>query len=81
MNTPQAVTTRYATNLLHRGKNNEFKLLSIERQLSLIEDVCVGEYYEALVRESHTPQPVSGVGMTPIRAVMKALEKLNVTFK
>ena len=80
MNTPQAVTTRYATNLLHRGKNPDFEILLIDRRMSLIDEVCVGVYYEVTLRNKQ-PITVLSCGTTPIQAVIRGLEKLEVTFK
>ena len=81
MNTPQAVSVRYAAGLLKRGWNNEFELINIARNISVVEDICVGNYYEAYVRSNVETQQIKGIGLTPMEAVIKALTKLGVTFR
>jgi hypothetical protein len=79
---PQALTLRYITNLLIKGKNDEFELITLEHQQSLHDDIVVGSYYNVIVRRpmpDHSSEVASGV--TPHQAIHRALVKFGVTFR
>jgi hypothetical protein len=80
MNAPQQVTSRYARNLIIKGKNTEFHLLKIERHNHWIDGAWIANYYNAEIVStngmSHTAAAPS-----PEMAVNRALEKHGVTFR
>jgi hypothetical protein len=85
-NPPQNVSERYVTNLLYHGRNNTFDISDISRRVSVVDDICVGVYYQAVVNcpaalfEEHANNKFTGVGATPAQAVRHALSKFGVTF-
>lgn len=81
MNTPQAVSIRYATNLLARGKNREFELLDIARRTSIEDEVCIGAYYTVVLKPLSDAPITTAAGIQPIQALVRALERAGVTFK
>lgn len=81
MNTPQAVTIRYSSGLLKRGWNNEFDLLTVSRDAAVVDDVCVGTFFNVTIKRIADNEHVHAVGTTPIEAVERCLVKLGVTFR
>jgi hypothetical protein len=80
--TPQQVTSRYTTNLLIKGKNEDFEVISLEHQQAVNDDLVVGSYYNICIRQplpDHSSQIASGV--TPHQALERALTKFGVTFR
>lgn len=80
MNPPQQVTSRYVRNLLIKGKNNEFSIREIRREYTTIDNITVGIYYLAEVKE-RTGITEKAAGATPEQAVHRALAKHGVTFR
>lgn len=80
MNPPQQVTSRYVRNLLVKGKNNEFELCSLTRQYHDIEGLCIGIYYQTVIKSTDHFKHVA-VGVTCEQAVHRCLEKHGVTFR
>jgi hypothetical protein len=78
--TPQKVTSRYARNLLVKGKNNEFHLLSLVRKSSMVDECWIGNYYTAEIVSTHGMRH-EAVGPTPENAVNRCLDKHGVTFR
>ena len=79
---PQAVTSRYITNLVIRGHNDDFELISLEHQQALHDNIVVGSYYNVTIRKplpDHSSEIASGV--TPHQAIERALAKFGVTFR
>lgn len=85
MNTaPQGVTQHYISNLINRGRNREFDIASIARQITVHDDVCVGVYFEVVItrpNELELVEKVHASGATISQAVRRALEKHGVTFR
>lgn len=81
MNTsPQAVTERYVTNLLHHGQNKEFILHHVVAERTMIGDENVGTHFTVEVNK--IPGVLqSAVGATPAQALRRALERHGVTFR
>lgn len=79
--TPQAVTERYVSNLIHYGRNKEFDIGTISRQISEDDDIVVGVYFQALVVAQTTHEKTFACGATISQAVRRALEKHGVTFR
>ena len=80
--TPQQVTPRYVTNLLIKGKNEDFELISLEHQQALHDNIVVGSYYNVTIRQplpDHSSEIASGV--TPHQALERALIKFGVSFR
>lgn len=84
MSSPQAVTERYVSNLLHYGRNKEFDIATISRDVTIVDETCVGVYFNVLL----TKQNASGElphqrasGATIAQALRRALEKHGVTFR
>ena len=77
---PQQVTSRYARNLLVKGKNNEFEIASLSRQYHDIEGLVIGVYYQITIK-INDGRKIQGVGVSPEQAVHRCLEKHGVTFR
>lgn len=77
---PQQVTSRYARNLLVKGKNNEYHILKIERKNHMIDGVWIANYYTVEIVSTHGMNE-TGVGASPENAVNHCLNKLGVTFR
>lgn len=78
-NTPQQVTERYISNLLHHGQNREFNLEETSRHPHIVEGTVVGSYFQT--RVSSNESQAAGFGATIHAAVKQALAKLGVTFR
>jgi hypothetical protein len=76
---PQKVTSRYVRNLLVKGKNNDFELMTILNQYAIVDELQVGRYYEARVVRLHVGHVAMGV--TPEQAIQRCLAKHGVTFR
>lgn len=80
--TPQAVTERYVSNLIHYGRNKEFDIITIKREESFHDGQYVGCFFIATTvptipgHGSHY-----GSGATISQAVRRSLEKHGVTFR
>lgn len=74
------MTQRYASNLLKKGRNNEFTLIELNQHYSQADNVTVGHYYLALIGGPNRATK-DAVGVTPLRAVERCLEKHGVTFR
>jgi hypothetical protein len=79
MTPPQKVTSRYIRNLLIKGKNNEFEILGMKRDYSMIDGICVGHYF--MIDTKGVGGRFSAAGATPEQALQRALEKHGVTFR
>jgi len=80
MTPPQQVTSRYARNLIVRGKNNEYHLLSIKRENTMIDGCWIANYYVAEIVSTHGVAKTA-VGPSPENAVNRCLDKHGVTFR
>lgn len=82
---PQAVTERYVSNLIHYGRNKEFDICSIQRQITEDDGVVVGVYFTVMIRLQIAPEgsadKIIASGATISQAVRRALEKHGVTFR
>jgi hypothetical protein len=76
---PQKVTSRYARNLLVKGKNNEYVLEYITRRYSMVDEITVGDYFLAEITQLNVRREAAGA--TPEQAVNRCLEKHGVTFR
>lgn len=79
MNPPQQVTSRYIRNLLIKGKNNDFKVMTVLAQYAMVDELQVGQYYEARIVKLNIGHVAMGV--TPEQAIARCLEKHGVTFR
>lgn len=79
-NLPQNVTSRYTRNLLVKGSNNEFILQDVLRQYHTVDEIVVGQYYDATL-VAISSQKKTATGVTPEQAVQRCLRKHGVTFK
>jgi hypothetical protein len=79
-NLPQNVTSRYTRNLLVRGSNNEFVLQDVLRQYHTVDEIVVGQYYDATIVAVPGGKKTA-TGVTPEQAVHRCLHKWGVTFK
>lgn len=81
-NPPQNVSTRYLTNLLHNGQNNEFRLTLIATHETFVHETFVGYHYIVSITPITGPKEANaGIGATPIQALQHVLTKFGVTFK
>src|SRR5436189_2026370 len=81
MNTPpQKVTSRYARNLLIKGKNYEFQLRNVLINFNMVDQVNTGQYY-IVVLHDNDGHAREAVGVTPEQAIHRCLEKHGVTFR
>jgi hypothetical protein len=78
---PQAVTERYVSNLLHYGRNKEFDILTSTQNQNKIGEESVGVYYHVTVQHAGSQVVQRANGATPAEAVRRALTKLGVTFR
>jgi hypothetical protein len=76
---PQAVTERYVSNLIHYGENRDFNIDMIVRRQNIINGDQCGHYYTAKVAQ--LGQLTEANGATISQAVRCALEKHGVTFR
>ncbi len=81
MNIPQAVTSRYASNLLVHGSNDVFGLMAIDTHATVVNGTNLGTHYSATVATDFEPDGKIGYGATPLAAVRRALEMWGVTFR
>ena len=82
MNTPpQQVTSRYARNLLIKGKNNDFEFMTLSRQVSIADEVAVGVYFHVTIESLGRRIKRDAAGVTIEQAVHRCLEKHGVTFR
>jgi hypothetical protein len=79
MTPPQRVTSRYIRNLLIKGKNNEFEILGMKRDYSVVDGVCIGCYF--MIDTKGVGGKFAAAGVTPEQALQRALEKHGVTFR
>ena len=79
MTPPQKVTSRYVRNLLTKGRNNEFEILTLSRQSIVKDELYVGHYYLAMIESKDFQK--DAIGVTPEQAVHRCLEKHGVTFR
>ena len=81
MNTPpQQVTSRYARNLLVKGHNNDFYVLSMKRENCYVDGAWLANYYIIEVASGGVVK--SAAGATPEQAITRCLgEKYGVTFR
>jgi formate dehydrogenase assembly factor FdhD len=80
-NPPQNVTSRYARNLLVKGENNEYTVVSMMRRTNMIDDFVIGYYYAADIVATGTRVTKMAIGVTPEQAVNRCLVKHGVTFR
>jgi hypothetical protein len=81
MTTPQAVTERYVSNLLHYGRNKEFDVLSITQHENIVNDELCGYYFKACVFTADRVTLEKAHAATVSQALRRALEKHGVTFR
>jgi hypothetical protein len=80
INLPQNVTSRYARNLMVKGKNNEFHLLKIERHNHMIDGAWIANYYTAEIVSNYGMNQTAAAPI-PEQAVNRCLSKHGVTFR
>lgn len=79
-NTPQQVTQRYISNLLHYGRNKEFDIISVDQKANVAEDATqVGVYYSVWI--VNKTEGKGAYGATLAQATRRCLEKHGVTFR
>lgn len=79
---PQLVTNRYISNILNRGSNADFEIISIQREQASHDGIVIGQYYDVIIRKpfpDHASERASGV--TTAQAVSRALAKFGVSFR
>jgi hypothetical protein len=81
MNAPQSVTERYVSNLLHYGRNKEFDIASVNREIHTHDNICVSVYFTVIVIHGTTYKSEFAAGATVQQATRRALEKHGVTFR
>lgn len=81
MSSPQSVTERYVSNLIHYGRNKEFSIVAITEQESIHNGIVVGNFYSVSIRPALEPTTKSSYGATIARAVRHCLEDYGVTFR
>lgn len=81
MQIPQQVTSRYARNLLVKGKNNEFEILDIRRTYSEVDGLNIGIYYTIAIKATAAGFKKDAAGVTPEQATFRCLQKHGVTFR
>lgn len=81
MNTPQAVTTRYATNLLNKGENNDFVVAILVRERTMVNNTRIGSHFTVQLNQQVGERMIQTVGATPVIAIENALKELGVTFR
>jgi len=77
---PQNVTSRYARNLLTKGRNSDFVIVTLTRQYHAVEGLTIGHYYSVDIGGGNYPTK-EAVGVTPEQAVERCLRKHGVTFR
>jgi hypothetical protein len=80
MSTPQNMTSRYARNLLNNGRNNDFTIVDLQREHTMVDEVLIGYYYTVAITGGNGKKIIA-VGATPTQAVTRCLEKHGVTFR
>lgn len=80
---PQAVTERYVSNLIHYGRNKEFDITAILRDITEVSGRVVGVFFHASIIKMPITEDGkrTGVGATIAQAVRHALEQHGVTFR
>jgi hypothetical protein len=78
---PQNVTSRYARNLLIKGRNNEFEILDLKRTYSEVDGLTIGIYYTIMIKDLGKGLKKDAAGVTPEQAVNRCLTKHGVTFR
>lgn len=86
MTLPQSVTERYVSNLIHNGRNKEFDITTINRDITELQGRVIGVFYRVCILNPHITEPsvvnkALGVGATIAQAVRHALELHGVTFR
>lgn len=76
---PQAVTERYISNLIHNGRNKEFDIEMITMKGNVVEGTQVGVYYTVRILSKSNAE--HGLGATITQAVRNCLLKYGVTFR
>ena len=77
---PQQVGSRYARNVLRRGRNDIFELIKLLQQESTYDGISIGSYYVVtILRTGYSAETAAGV--TPDQAIQRALAKHGVTFR
>jgi hypothetical protein len=79
MSLPQHASNRYISNLLNRGRNDDFDLVSITRENATHDGIIVGGYYNISVR--HIEATLTASGVTPAQAARRCMKRFGVTFK
>lgn len=79
MNTPQQVTSRYTSNLLHNGANKDFDIEHITRHANVQDGFACGFYFKVAVQ--HVGTTSVALGATPEQGLRRALEQHGVTFR
>lgn len=74
-------TRRYVSNLLQKGRNNEFTIIALTRNHSMVEELVVGYYYLVTVSANGSRISRDSVGATPLQAVENCLAKHGVKFR
>jgi hypothetical protein len=81
-NLPQNVTSRYVSNLLNRGRNDTFEMITLTQEKATHDNITVGYYYDVTITKpipDHTSEQASGV--TPSQAISRCLRKFGVSFR
>lgn len=80
MTSPQSVTQRYLSNLIHNGRNHEFDIDILIRRSNMVDGTVCGYYFTAKV-VSTADILFECSGATPTQAIQRCLEKHGVTFR
>jgi hypothetical protein len=79
MSLPQHASTRYVSNLLNRGRNDDFNLVSVTQENAIHDGIVVGSYYTICIR--HIEAVLAASGVTPSQAARRCMKKFGVTFR
>lgn len=81
-NLPQQVTSRYVSNLMSVGQNNEFRICSLTSHNFCIQETECGCYFKVAITQLPGRTNLwEDVGPTAHDAVRNALAKAGVTFR
>lgn len=83
MSLPQNASNRYISNLLNKGRNDDFELIGLAQQNATHDGIVVGSYYNISLRRHSNPESDPGIaaGVTPSQAARRCMRKFGVTFR
>lgn len=79
--TPQAITERYVSNLIHYGRNKEFEINDLRKFYSKVDNSVVGIYFTVWIDTATGGECQEASGATIAQAVRRSLERHGVTFR